>query len=365
MKRLFLVLTVIGFAFGVSADVLKIKSDSPSRYVVVKGDTLWDISAQFLKSPWRWPEIWGYNKQINDPHWIYPGDVISLVYVNGVPRLVLANGSGKKQLKMVPHGRIIDQRQPIPTLSLADIGHYLTDNKIVSDRQIEDLPLIVGSERSTLFYKVGDIVYVNQELPVDGLYGFYNKGRRFSSVADDDFLGNEIELSGVARVTVSAAISRLELLSTARAVKNGQMVMALADTDSLPAYFTPRPAAIDVMSTVVASAQHFRDIGKNSVVIIEGGSNQGIKQGSVFSVYRPGTIQLIDGDNRVRGPLELRRYDHIKAYFVKQNQLKLPDVYRGKLMVFQTFEKVSYALVIELASPIRIGDELINPLAAR
>jgi len=365
MKRLFFFLATIGFSVGLSADVLKLKSDAPKHHVVVKGDTLWDISEKFLKSPWRWPEIWGLNTQIVDPHWIYPGDVISLIYVDGKPRLILGSGSGKKQLKMVPHGRILNKRRPIPTLPLADIESYLTESRIVATSKLNNLPLIVGSERSTLFYKVGDIIYVNQELPVGELYGFYRRGRIFSSADDQSPLGHEMELTGTGRVTVSANISRLELLSTKTAVKNGQEIMALSDVDNLPAYFSPRPAADDVMSTIIASAERFHNIGKHSVVIMTGGTEQGIEPGNVFSVYRPGVVQLIDSNDQVRGPLELRRYDHIKAYFVDPSQLKLPDIYRGKLMVFRAFDKVSYALVTELASPMREGDQLINPSLLR
>jgi hypothetical protein len=326
---------------------------------VVKGDTLWDISAKFLKSPWRWPEIWGYNSQIADPHWIYPGDVISLIYVDGKPKLIIEKK--KRQFKMAPHGRLVNKSQPIPTLPLADIRQYLTDSQIVATEQLDKLPLVVGSERATMFYKVGDIIYANQQLPVGGQYGIYSRDRRFSLPDSAELLGHELELTGVARVTVSAAISRLELLSTNAAVKKGQLIMELSENDTLPAYFLPQPAAKNVTSTILASGDRFREIGKYSVVIITGGTEQGIQEGSVFSVYHPGTVQIIDAKNQVRGPLELRRYDHIKAYFVDQEQVQLPEIYRGRLMVFRTFDKVSYALVTELASPMRQGDELISP----
>lgn len=137
--------------------------------------------------------------------------------------------------------------------------------------------------------------------------------------------------------------------------------MELSANDTLPVYFLPTPAANNVLSTIIDSGGRYREMGKNTVVIIAGGSEQGIVEGSVFSVYRPGSVQVIDENNRVRGPLELRRYDRIKGYFVGQDELQLPDVYRGKLMVFRSFNKLSYALITDLASPIHRGDELINP----
>lgn len=359
MLRPLFVLAFSLLAFFATADVLKLKANSPTTYVVVKGDTLWDISAKFLKSPWRWPEIWGINSQIADPHWIYPGDIISLVYVDGKPRLVVKKH--KQQMKMSPHGRIKSKNEPIPTLALSDISQYLTHHQIVSDSQLEGLPVLVGSEREGLFYQVRDIIYVNQKLPVGGQYGIYDHSRSFNAPKSGEFLGHELKLTAIARVTVSAKISRLELLSVESEVEKGQMIMELADNDTLPAYFLPQAAPKNVLSTIIDSDRRYREIGKNEVVIINGGSEQGIGEGSVFSIYRPGSIQVIDENDQVRGPLELRRIDKIKAYFVGEDELQLPDVYRGNLMVFKSFNNLSYALVTELARPVRNGDELINP----
>ncbi len=363
MQRLILLLVLSFLALTATADVLKIKKNSPTNYVVVKGDTLWDISAKFLTSPWRWPEIWGYNSQIADPHWIYPGDIISLIYVDGKPRLTISNRNTKlkKQLKMSPHGRIENKRQPIPTLPLSDISNYLTHQQIVTNEQLEGLSLVIGSERETLFYKLNDIIYVNQKLPVGGQYGIYRHDRSFRSPATNDFLGHELELTGVARVVKSAKISRLKILSINSEVKSGQMVMMLADNDTLPAFFMPQAAPSEILSTIVASGNHYQDVGKNNVVIIDGGSEQGITAGHVFSVFRPGSVQVIDENNQVRAPQTMRKYDKLKSYFVSRDELELPDVYRGKLMVFRVFNKVSYALVTELDRPVHIGDELINP----
>ena len=359
MKRPIFIIFFSLLAFFATADQLKIKANSPTDYVVVKGDTLWDISAKFLKSPWRWPEIWGYNNQIADPHWIYPGDIISLIYVDGKPKLVIKKA--KQQLRMSPHGRLANKRQPIPTVALSDISQYLTHQQVVSSSQLKALPLVVGSERNTLFYKVGDIIYTNKELPVGSQFGIYHHERSFNSKVNRELLGHELELTAIARVTKSAKISRLELLSVNNRVSDGQVVMELANNDTLPVYFLPKPAPEQLMATVLASGNRYRDIGKNNVVIIDAGTEQGINEGSVFSVYRPGVIQVIDQDNRVRNPFSLRRYDKIKSYFVGNNSLELPDVYRGKLMVFRSFDKVSYAIITELARPIRVDDELINP----
>ena len=110
----------------VNADTVKLNPNHPDKYVVVKGDTLWDISGRFLTNPWQWPEIWHANPQIANPHLIYPGDIISLVYIDGQPRLVLKRGSGT--FKMTPQGRIISLDQAIPTIPLDAIKQFLMDN---------------------------------------------------------------------------------------------------------------------------------------------------------------------------------------------------------------------------------------------
>lgn len=342
----------------VYADELKIKSDSPNSYIVVKGDTLWDISSKYLESPWRWPELWGLNKQIADPHWIYPGDKLSLVMVNGKPKLVVERS--KPKLSMTRHGRKSRKVNPIPTISLEDIEQHLTHQQIVTLNEYSDLPVLVGADRDTLFYKISDIVFINQKLDKTKKYGIYSKGRIFSSPKNNETLGLELQLVASGDVIESAKISQLKLTNVRSEVKNGHVLMPLREGD-LPAYFLPKAAPENIVSSVIGSSSLYRESGIHGVVIIDGGKNQGIKQGSVFSAYQPGKIQFVDTDGQVRDPATYRSYDQIKAYFVDDATQKLPNVYRGKVMVFRSFENLSYALIIDIKRPVRLGDELINP----
>lgn len=354
-----IVLSIFCLVIGqVDADELKIKSDSPKSYVVVKGDTLWDISAKFLATPWRWPELWGLNKQIVNPHLIYPGDVLSLIEVDGKPRLVIKRG--KKKLTMTRHGRKSSKVNPIPTIPLKDIEQHLTEQQVVTVDDYENLPVLVGAERNTLFYKKTDVVFINQKINKGAKYGIYKKGRLFSSPKTNETLGLELQLVATGIAVESAGISQLELLSIKSEVNNGQVLMPLREGD-LPAYFLPEAAPKNISSSVIDSAKMHRESGKYEVVIIDGGTNQGIKQGSVFSAYTPGKIQFVDSDGVVRDPANYRSYDRIKAYFVDDETQRLPNVYRGKLMVFRSFENLSYALILDIKRPVRIGDELINP----
>lgn len=357
MTRLLIALSLALFVSGAHADVLKIKKDSPTTYVVVKGDTLWDISSKFLNSPWRWPELWGLNKQIADPHWIYPGDKISLVYVNGKPTLVV--NKSKPQLTMTRHGRKSSKSKPIPTVALEDIEQFLTHSKIATNAELADAPVLVGSERDTLFYKKRDIIFANKALESGKKYGIYRKGRAFVSPDSQELLGTELELVGRATVTISATISRLEINDVESEINNGQLLLPLVE--GLPAYFMPKAAGPDIKSSIIGSAAYFKETGKNNVVVIEGGTAQNIAAGQVFSIYQPGKIQFVDRDGNVRDPLSYRSYDNVKAYFIDDDSQRLPNVYRGDLMVFRSFENLSYALITNIIRPARTGDDLINP----
>ncbi len=358
MSRLLSLILLSLLAMPSGADVLQLKADSPKDYVVVKGDTLWDISAKFLTSPWRWPELWQVNQQISDPHWIYPGDKISLIYINGKPQLVV--NRAKPQLVMTRHGRKVRRAPPIPTIELSKIRHYLTQQQIISATKLSELPLLIGSENDSLFYKNNDIIFVNSSLPVGAQVGIYRRGKQYRSPISDQPLGLEMVLVAKAHVTVDADTSRLKLREVLEQVNNGHFVMALPQ-QPFPEVFMLQAAAVDIKSVVIDSAKYFRESGINDVVIIDGGHKQGIKQGHVFAIYQPGKVQYINSEGMVKDPLTYRTIDKVKSYFVSAYDQKLPNVYRGRLMVFKSFEYLSYALITDVSKPIRSGDELIKP----
>jgi len=284
--------------------------------------------------------------------------VLTLIMVDGKPKLVIKRV--KPKLSMTRHGRKSRKIDPIPTIALADIEQHLTNQQVVTLDEYDDLPVLVGSERDTLFYKNTDVVFINQKLVKGKKYGIYSKGRAFSSPKTNQMLGLELKLVAQGRVLESASISQLTLTNVKSEVKNGQVLMPLREGD-LPVNFLPKAAPKNVVSSIIGSSTLYRESGKHSVVIIDGGSQQGIMQGSVFSAYKPGKIQFVDSSGVVRDPDNYRSFDRLKAYFVDDETQKLPDVYRGRVMVFRSFENLSYALILDIKRPIRLGDELINP----
>lgn len=160
--------------YPLMADVLRLKSEHPDYYVVKKGDTLWDISAYFVNDPWHWPELWGDNTHIANPHLIYPGDKLTLSVVDGKPRLVV-----KPYFKKHPQGRIVPKNDAIPTVDLSLIRPYLIHNKIVDADWLAKQPIVLGGESASRHHVTDNIIYIKGPLSVGGKIGLYEEGRLF------------------------------------------------------------------------------------------------------------------------------------------------------------------------------------------
>ena len=156
MKFKLITASLIGavLSFAAIADTLSLKKDHPATYTVVKGDTLWDISSYFLNSPWLWPRLWQANNQIENPHLIYPGDVLSLIWVNGEPQL-----TRKRLKKLSPTPRLAEKHEPIPTISLQAISAFLSRDHVIDPSLIKTAPRLLGDAIATPRFFEGDVFY--------------------------------------------------------------------------------------------------------------------------------------------------------------------------------------------------------------
>ena len=356
MKRIFLLAFLTLSTPFLNADTLTLKSGHPDSYIVKKGDTLWDISAFFLKDPWRWPKLWGANPQVANPHLIYPGDRLTLVFIDGEPRLVL-----KQHIKKGPEGRISDKGGPIPAIDLALIQPYLVQNRIEDPEWVESLPMILAGESPSRHHVVGDVVYINTNLPVGEKLAVYQEGREFLSKENRDVLGQEIILTASGRVIESGEISKVELLSSFRESKAGYKVARVEDEALMSAYFVPKAAPEATLANVLAIEKDIREVGKLDIVYLDKGAREGIETGHVFSIYRDGETIVINGDGKPVSTIDRSAYDELKATFSDDSALTMPDIYHGKLMVFKVFGKTSMAIVIANERPVRVDDKLVTP----
>ncbi|MGI2111226.1 LysM peptidoglycan-binding domain-containing protein [Shewanella frigidimarina] len=356
MKRLFLLAFLCLNSYWVNADTLTLKAGHPDTYIVKKGDTLWDISGYFLNDPWRWPKLWGGNPQIANPHLIYPGDRLTLVFIDGQPRLVV-----KQHIKKSPEGRVISKDGPIPPVDLALIKPYLVQNRVVDPTWLAGLPIVMSGESPSIHHVVNDVVYVNAKLEQGLKVAIYQTGREFFAPDSGKLLGQELILTSSGRVIESGDISKVELLSSLRETKGGFHVAPVEDEALMSAYFIPKAAELSVATSIIGTIGNLREAGKLDVVYIDRGANDGVETGHVFSMYRDGENIIIDNDGNPVRPLDRSSYDKVLAKFSEDTAYKMPDVFHGNLMVFKVFDRTSLGLIMFNDHPVRVGDKLTKP----
>ncbi len=341
-----------GLSFSVTADVLALKEGHPTTYVVKKGDTLWDISDHFLNTPWLWPKLWQANPQVENPHLIYPGDRLYLIYVDGEPRL-----SRKRMVQLSPEARIKSKGSPIPTISMELIGPFLSRDFIGSDEELAQAPRLLGNNDGVKSFSAGHSVYARGGL-TEPLYGIYRPKRDLYDPISKEFLGQEIEFLGSAQLEYSGDEqnpAKLNLKQSYRDSRIGDLLLPLPDPEDLPAYFSPRSGSLgEREGRIIASRNELRATGKYDVVILNLGSRDDVEAGDMFNVQVRGmTVERHKDEYHYdnRGTAYQRTFKASETY-------QLPDETIGQLMVFRAYEKTSLALITKSRSTVRIDDKL-------
>jgi len=320
----------------VSAQV-ELRDQYPSKYTVKLGDTLWDISALYLKSPWLWPEIWQVNPQVANPHLIYPGDVLTMIYIDGKPRLVVNRG----EIKLSPNMRTSPLGSAIPAIPLEAINSFLSRSRVVDKETLEDAAYVVAGSEARLLSSAGDRVYGRGELVENTrFYGLYRKGEQFRDPDTREKLGIQALEIGTTRViSESEDVFTAALNQTNEEVRIGDRFLPLAD-EALTATFFPKAPDTDIDGVIIAVEGGVAAIGGLDVVVINRGAREGVLTGDVLSVLKAG--------KKVKDT-------------VKSGSVKLPSEPAGLMIVFKVFEKVSYGLILEADRPLSLFDEVTNP----
>ncbi|MBA0401618.1 MULTISPECIES: LysM peptidoglycan-binding domain-containing protein [Stenotrophomonas maltophilia group] len=354
------------------ATAMEVNGGHPDTYVVRKGDTLWDIAARFLQKPWLWPEIWQANPQIANPHLIYPGDVLSLAYLDRVT----VSQAGPRQ------------EAPIDAIPLAQVEPFLKQLSVVDS--IKQLPYVVGLEDNRLRVSGGDTVYVRladaqvgqrwavvrptvryaQPKPTEDLTangdvtpGSGNLWKAYNAPnARRGVLGYELAQVATGTITqiaggkVEASTLVLDKNDGGREVRAGDRLVPV-EAKPYDLQFIPHvPAAgvegVDVR--VLAVTDMFNAGGPRDVIAISAGRAQGVDNGTVFSLWRPGRHVA----HRMKYPGSSRMDDSLST---GAGRVSLPDEYAAHAMVFRTFDNVSYALVMQGVKPVQVGYNALHP----
>ncbi|MGH8158856.1 MAG: LysM peptidoglycan-binding domain-containing protein [Rhodanobacter sp.] len=386
-RKLIVLLAGMLVTVAVYAAGAQLRADHPDSYTVRRGDTLWAISAKFLSKPWLWPEIWQANPQVRNPHLIYPGDILNLSFING-PRLGLQPSVHR-------------EGDAVPAIPLSELKMFLKDMRVMDSNAVSSAPYVVGLEEARLRGTVGQNIYVrglqgapgqrwaivrpthvfrgfNQNDPgkadlvghaLDSdasmvnapwredteNYGHYGGNANLGVEVGDGHhggrgadLGVEVSVIGTAETLRMGDPSTLLLLDSTMEIRSGDRIMPVDDTPYDPYFYPHAPKSVPANAKVIGFADAMDAAGSRQVILLSVGARDGVDNGQTFSIYEPG--ETIHDDvasnswNRGIG-----------------KTVKLPDEYVAHVMVFRTFDRVSYGLIMDGLRPVHIGGRLRAP----
>ncbi len=360
------------------ADELLLTEDAPKTYIVEKGDTLWDISTIFLDQPWLWPKLWRLNPEISNPHLIYPGDVLTLVYdEQGEPMLVIEEPEPvvepvvpeekpvivvkeKPTYKWSPNIRRQDKPEPVNTLPLEVIAPYIRYENIFTQEQIDTLPYVIGSDEGHRSSIDDFNIYVNDDLVIAKTYGIYQKGDEIIDPETQESLGYSAVLVGTAQTTrigdmANKKPATLFVNSASREIRAGSYVVPIHEGQLLPSYFTMRAANKDLRGSIIQSDTDGREFSKLEVIMINRGSEHQVQLGDVMAIQRksPGVVETAEGPQYEN---EVSRWNKIG-----EADYDMPEEKIGRIMIFKLYDKTSMAIILTTSKPARLEDAVTAP----
>ncbi len=337
-----------------SGTAVPIAENAPQRYVVKRGDTLWDISATFLRDPWYWPEIWQVNPQVENPHLIYPGDILSLIYVDGQPRLFLERGIQAQRLS--PQIREQRLEEAINTIAYEQIAAFLTRSEVIAREEIDSLPYMISSRGDHLIAGAGNDIYVRpardgEPLRAPGArYNVVEIGDPLVDPDDNDVIGYEALYVAEGRVRRDGDPGTVRLTESFREATPGDK---LIDREvDIPLNFFPKAPASEVNGQIISVVDGVSLIGQYQVVVLNRGERHGLAPGDVLSVYAKGEVIR----DRFANASGFRASGMLGG-----ERVTLPDEFAGTVLVFKSYDRISYALVMAAESEINILDVVRNP----
>lgn len=319
---------------------VELNDDVPEVYIVKKGDTLWGISGMYLKQPWLWPELWDVNTQIDNPHLIYPGDELYLVWIDGQPRLRLRRG---RDVKLNPDMRVSPLDLAIPIIPLDEIGAFLRRHRILGADELNDSAWIVSGDQGHLLSTPGDIIYGRGYFPEDErAYGIYRAGEIYRDPFTEELLGYQAQEIGSAKLLSSRdqEITELRINRINEEVRNTDRLLPMEER-VLDAFFHPRAPEVPIEDGyMIAVDGGVSQIGPMDIVVLNKGRRDGLEIGHVLAVYQTGELV----------------FDR-----VAEENVRLPDSRAGLALVFEVFDKASYAIVLKSNRVLKILDKVKNP----
>ncbi|WP_299693851.1 LysM peptidoglycan-binding domain-containing protein [uncultured Vibrio sp.] len=351
MRHFFSTVSVVcaSLSFAATADnreqPLTLKQGAPETYVVVKGDTLWDISAMYLDSPWLWPRLWQVNPEIENPHLIYPGDKLSLVWINGEPVLSL-----KPVIKLGPKIRV-SEKKAVSTVNKGLVLPYLQSDRLVEQQDIESAQRVLGTSDGKRFLSGEDRLFIsgNQQHPKWAIYRAVETYQRQQPQASI----TSLRLVATARLKeVDDEFSRLQIDAQVQEVLLNDLVLPELGVDQInfSTTFHPAPIAAGQFANILGSLEGSQYSAKNQVVVINKGTKDSLRQGSMFTLSERGVV--------VFG--QQGEYSYKES--ATRDKVQLPSTSPGSLMVIRPYDYFSLALITHSSKPVSNDIVAVSPL---
>lgn len=380
----------VGLLYGSIANATEVElhSNVPDRYVVVPGDTLWGLASRFMKDPWRWKEIWGLNEQqIKNPHKIFPGDLIVIEKTPDGNKLRIIKETVVME-RLSPHVRMEkSDADAIPSIPVAAIEPFLTQPLVIDKDSLESAPIVLGTSDNRVLLSKGDQIYaknmptdqgsswqifrpgkalIDPSLPDEGTLlpewlGEYLVPEKFGDYVGEGWfgeskgkvLGYEAVHLGDAEVERFAEISTIFIVNSSQEIFKGDRLIPAPPTEFIN--YAPHAPEQDVNGRIISVYGGVTEIGKGSIVVLSKGAQDGLDTGSVLAIYRRHLSETGEDSLKVN-----RVFDEFGFTSMRQ-VVELPEERAGLVFVFRTFEKVSYALVMQTTQPIRLFDSVKTP----
>lgn len=417
--RILPLLMAIGLAFPALADTVRLQENAPAKHVVVKGDTLWDISEKFLKDPWKWPEVWQLNKdEIKNPHLIYPGDVVVLTFVDGKPRLSLEKGRFNETLKLSPqiHSEpIVIKEKGIPAIDPKSIGQFLGLGAVVDKESIEKGPKLLGAVDERVLIMVGDRVYASPAKGDIKEWQVFRAGKELVDPDTKEVLGYEAIGVGQARTLYPGNPQTILITKAAEEIAIGDKLLPYqpVELEALIPHAPDKP----VLGKIFSAYGGVKATSQYSTVVINKGMRDGLEPGHVLAIQHPGRVleedktretwrywdvkcvkpgeslandfydpkeKLVEcSDLPPDAKREAWRYMDVgclkpgaritageffnpkEVYDLhcrpEEQTTRLPAHQVGVLFLYRVYDKVSYGLIMRTNGPVYLMDHVTNP----
>ena len=337
------------------AETIVYEPEHPQTYIVQEGDTLWDISTVFLRDPWFWPEIWFKNPQVENPHLIYPGDTLAIVYVGGERRVqILSRGADASVLSETADGLSVVKINPrirsqaiestIPTIPIDSLRQLLERPVVIDEDTLNNSAYILSSVDNHLINSINDKLYVRKldTSTGNGRYQIYRPDRPLFDPNTGELLGYQALYVGESKLLLRGDPASVRVTNSEREILRDDRVMPV-DNTAFERDFIPKPPSSKVSGEIVALLDAISQSGIYQTIAINLGQRDGLESGNVLRIRRSGDIipDKAEPDPRFR--------------------VKLPDEQIGIAMVIRSFEKMSYALIMEADFPISTRDYVASP----